>query len=81
MLSELTMLSSLLATSHTLLDRLTNETQDLRVWVDDIRGVLEQGQKTEESQHRVKIQVCTCMLEVAKQQVCMSVSCMLHYIH
>ena len=56
-LSELKTLSSLLATSHTLLDRLTNETQDLRVWIDDMKAVLELGEKGATSQHQVKMQV------------------------
>lgn len=56
-MSELKTLSSLLATSHTLLDRLTNETQDLQVWIDDTKTILELGEKAGTQQHRVKFQV------------------------
>ena len=57
-MSELKTLSSLLATSHTLLERLECETQDLRVWVDDTKAALEVGGVAGTQQHRVKFQVC-----------------------
>lgn len=56
-LSELKTLSSLLATSHTLLERLTNEMQDLRVWIDDTKTILEMGERVGTAQHRLKYQV------------------------
>ena len=56
-MSELKTLSSLLATSHTLLERLENETQDLRVWVDDTKAALEMGEMAVTQQHRVRFQV------------------------
>ena len=58
-MSELKTLSSLLATSHTLLERLECETQDLSVWVDDTKAALEMGEAAGSiQQHRVKFQVC-----------------------
>ena len=57
-MSELKTLSSLLATSHALLERLEKETQDLRVWLNDTKSVLEQGGTVATQQHRVKFQVC-----------------------
>ena len=56
-MSELKTLSSLLATSHTLLDRLAGESQDMRLWIDDTKAVLEMGEKAGAQQHRVKFQV------------------------
>ena len=56
-MSELKTLSSLLATGHALLERLENETRDLRVWVDDTKAVLEMGEMAATQQHRVRFQV------------------------
>ena len=53
-------LSSLLATSHTLLERLGNEMRDLQVWTEDTKTILEIGDQTGAlQQHRVKFQVGT----------------------
>ena len=50
-------MSSLLATSHALMEQFRHEVRDTQLWMQDTRAILEIGEKTGALQHRVKFQV------------------------